>query len=71
MYQLIANYKKDLEGIEYQTYGVAFVREDKVLKSIEDISTIKDEIVKLINLFNDLKVSEIHMEEIIYDFIGC
>lgn len=71
MYQLIANYKKDLEGIEYQTYGVAFVKENKVLKSIEDVSTIKDEIVKLINLFNDLKVSEIHMEEIIYDFISC
>jgi len=69
MYELISNLKSDSELGTYETYGITILHDGKVTRTINDISTFKEKIQNLVDQCNYLKVSEIQIEEIIYDFI--
>lgn len=57
--------KTKVENKWYTSYGIGF--EDKI---INDITTDKEKAEHFVALLNHLKVSPIHMEDAVLDFIG-
>lgn len=53
----------DENGNDINSYGISFKN-----KKINDVSTDKNKVLKLIEKCNKLKVSEIHIYDIIEDF---
>lgn len=66
MYKLISK-KYCIENISYIGYGMATI--DEAVR-IEDISTEKSEVEKLIVSCNDFDVSPIHLKDIVIDFLN-
>lgn len=66
MYKLISK-KYCIENISYIGYGIATSNGTLI---IEDISTEKDKVEKLIVNCNDFDVSPIHLKDIVIDFLN-
>lgn len=66
MYKLISK-KYCIENTSYIGYGIAMV--DETVR-IEDISTEKCKVEKLIGSCNDFDVSPIHLNDIVIDFLN-
>ena len=66
MYKLISK-KYCIENISYIGYGIVTSNGTLI---IEDISTEKDKVEKLIVNCNDFDVSPIHLKDIVIDFLN-
>ena len=66
MYKLISK-KYCMENMSYIGYGIT-MRDGTV--RIEDISTEKGKVEKLIVSCNDLDVSPVHLKDIVIDFLN-
>ena len=66
MYKLISK-EYSIEGITYIGYGIEAADGQG---RVEDLSTEKGEVEKLIALCNDLCLSCLHLEDIAADFLG-
>lgn len=64
MYLLNETVAKDEEGKLWNTYGITYG--DIV---IEDISTEKEKIEKLVRLCNELDLDPIHIHDVVEDFL--
>ena len=63
MYYLTVG-KTKVENKWYTSYGIGY--EDKIIK---DITTDKDRAQQFVDLLNNLKVSPLHIEDTVLDFI--
>lgn len=66
MYKLISK-KYYIENTSYIGYGIAT---SDVTVRIEDISTEKGEVEKLVGRCNDFDVSPVHLTDIVMDFLN-
>ena len=64
MYKLNTSTVSDEDGINHKTYGITYQE-----KEIFDISTNKEKIKNLIALCNEQKLSPIHLNDVIDDFL--
>ncbi|MGN0558737.1 MAG: DUF6514 family protein [Acutalibacteraceae bacterium] len=51
------------------TYGIAVKSDNKIIREIDDICLDKDKLSKLINLCNSEELCEIHLDEVIENFL--
>ena len=54
----------------YKSYGIDVLSNKAVIKSIKDISLKKKPLKKLMQMCNRLKLSEIHINDVIEDFLS-
>ncbi|MDO4302146.1 MAG: DUF6514 family protein [Clostridia bacterium] len=59
-----------IEGISYNTYGIIVLFNNKPIRYISDIFLNENEIESFVSLCNELKLSPIHLDEVIDDIIG-
>lgn len=65
-----------LENEKVMTYGILVYYYDDIscentkIVSINDISTYKEQVEKLVNLCNKLSLSPLHLMDVILDFIS-
>lgn len=64
MYQLIKSKVNDEDGNIFDTYGISY---KEIV--IEDISTNKTNVEKLVRLCNELELSPIHLNDVVEDFL--
>ena len=64
MYNINSSKIKDEQGVSYDTYGISY--EDI---EIQDVSTDKTKVEKLVNLCNELDLSPIHLNDVLEDFL--
>lgn len=57
------------DNINYRAYGIDIFEENKLIKSIKDISLNKNAVDELVSKCNTLKVSILHIEDVIQDFV--
>ena len=54
----------------YKSYGVDVISNKAIINSIKDISLNKKPLKKLIRMCNHLKLSEIHIYDVVDDFLA-
>lgn len=59
-----------LEGKSYIAYGILVLSDNTPVRYIPDVFLDKNYAVKYISLFNDLKLSPIHLNDVIDDIVG-
>ena len=58
------------DKIKYCAYGIDILKGCELLKTIKDISLNENDVNELINKCNRLKLSEIHIDDVIEDFLS-
>lgn len=59
----------DEHGLQYFAYGIEFVKGEKTVNRISDITCSYQKIKKLCSLCNRLKLDELHLSDIVEDFL--
>ena len=57
------------DNIKYRSYGIDVFEENKLIRTVKDISLNKKSVDELVDKCNDLKVSILHIEDVIQDFV--
>ncbi len=63
---IMTDEKKFIDGEEHIVYGIYY--DDKY--KIADISTDKEKVGKMVDLFNKENLSPCHLHDVVYDMIG-
>ena len=69
-YHLREDYLQSEDNISYISYGIDIVSDNTILKSIKDVSLQKKPLEELITLCNELRLSELHIYDVIDDFLS-
>ncbi len=70
-YCLVEERLFDIDIGEYKTYGIELCNADgSIHKRISDIDTNRQRVEELCRLCNELKLSEIHFEDVIEDYLA-
>ena len=59
-----------LENVYYSTYGILILKNNKPFRYIYDVFPDIDKAEGLVKLCNELKLSPIHIYEVVEDFIS-
>ena len=59
-----------IEGKSYIAYGILVLSDNIPVRYIPDVFLDKNYAVKYIALFNDLRLSPIHLDDVIDDIVG-
>lgn len=59
-----------LEGISHITYGIIILQNNKPIRYIYDVFLNINEVENLVELCNKQRLSPIHIDDVIDDFIG-
>lgn len=57
------------DNVKYRAYGIDVFEENKLIRTVKDISLNRNAVDELVNKCNDLKVSKLHIEDVIQDFV--
>ena len=68
-YKLLSEHKQDPELGEYDACGIIVKRAGTVIRVIEDISTDRERLVRLIDVFNREKLSPAQLDEAVENFL--
>lgn len=68
-YRVFSERRYDRESGEYEAFGVAAVESDEVVISVRDISDDRDKVCALAALFNEERLSPLHLENVVEDFL--
>lgn len=63
--------ERTLTDIAPKSYGIAFYVQGRELRRVDDITTDRAALTKLVELCNREKLSSCHLHDIIDDFLGC
>ena len=66
-YEMISQTDK---AIHSESYGIRCINSGTEEMTINDISTNREEVIRLVDLCNTQKVSLLHIHDVIDDFIG-
>lgn len=69
IYTIIESKLVDEDGNDYISYGICAECESEILK-IEDISLIKNEVLKIIDIAVKYELSALHLMDYVFDCIG-
>ena len=58
------------ENGQYTSYGINVSQNGRIIKTIKDISLRKKPLAELVKLCNRLKLSVIHIDDVIDDFLA-
>ena len=70
-YELYTEHQYDRESGAYETYGISVYRGDSVIRVIGDISLDRVKLEALIESFNQERLSPVHLDEAIENFLYC
>ena len=68
-YELLAQRLDDSEYGSVLTYGVTVLDHGEIIRSVEDISLDKEKVGALITRFNQERLSPVHLDEAIENFL--
>ena len=59
-----------IENITVKTYGISYIDSNNKKVIYEDLSLDKEKVEKFIDILNKSNISEIHISEVIDDFLA-
>ena len=68
MYYKIFKHQIKIENVNTESYGIVVCENEKVIRTLFDVSTDYDALTLLVNSLNENKVLSIHLDSIIEDF---